>query len=385
MCNPIEKNKRILVSFIVPIYNGEQYYERMISQIQAAKLNSDAQVELIFVNDNPCKTIEICTENDDITIHTMETDINTGIQGARVRGLAYASGEYVVFLDQDDKIEKNYLLTQLCAIGNADFVVCQGYDEEKLIYKDISDMKCKITYESIREKGNFIVSPGQVLIRKDVIPKVWKENILENNGADDWLLWLLIFNATRKVALNYNAVYCHVVHGHNFSFNREKMFLSVNEVRDIVKATKLFSDKEIADINKTIDTMVRGWLADADRIRVRSNIYSIWLEELVSGENKIANLIKSNYGTSVALYGCGEIGKKLFSYFNHNEIRVKYFIDTQKQGNIENIPIVPLVDNLPEVNIVIVTLTIEEKEVMEKLKNYGVNNVISVRELFLYC
>ena len=138
-------------------------------------------------------------------------------------------------------------------------------------------------------------------------------------------------------------------------------------------------------INKTIDTMVRGWLADADRIRVRSNIYSIWLEELVSGENKIANLIKSNYGTSVALYGCGEIGKKLFSYFNHNEIRVKYFIDTQKQGNIENIPIVPLVDNLPEVNIVIVTLTIEEKEVMEKLKNYGVNNVISVRELFLYC
>ena len=40
------------------------------------------------------------------------------------------------------------------------------------------------------EKGNPIISTGQVLMRRASIPGVWMENIMETNCADDYLLWL---------------------------------------------------------------------------------------------------------------------------------------------------------------------------------------------------
>ena len=58
--------------------------------------------------------------------------------------------------------------------------------------------------------GNKIVSPGQVLIRKDIIPKIWMKCHMKNNGADDFLLWILLFEQKHiNVVYNPKAIYYH--------------------------------------------------------------------------------------------------------------------------------------------------------------------------------
>ena len=88
-----------------------------------------------------------------------------------------------------------------------------------------------ITRDFIISVRNSIISPGQVLIRRDKIPAVWKNTRLSNNGADDWLLWLCMLGAGAELALNPEILFEHVVEGENESINAvhmiRKCFLSM--------------------------------------------------------------------------------------------------------------------------------------------------------------
>lgn len=93
----------IKISYIVPIYNAEKHLRACIESILAQK-NED--IELILVNDGSTDSSpEICDEYGEqdsrvIVIH----QTNSGVSVARNRGLSAASGEYIRFVDSDDKI-----------------------------------------------------------------------------------------------------------------------------------------------------------------------------------------------------------------------------------------------------------------------------------------
>ena len=62
------------------------------------------------------------------------TQDNSGPSEARNNGISHSTGEYLVFIDSDDTVEKNYvefLLNKMINSG-ADLVCCG--------YKDISDI-----------------------------------------------------------------------------------------------------------------------------------------------------------------------------------------------------------------------------------------------------
>ena len=165
---------------------------------------------------------------------------NSGIHATRVNGLNAAEGEFVQFLDQDDRITDSCLLSQYNSIGNADFVIGNGYDEERnggkhLIFTNPSvqsaagDLKCQYYY------NNLIRSPGQVLIRRSSIPVYWAEQIMKNNGSDDAFLWILMLCRGAKAAINEEVVYEHVYTGENSSSNNEAMLRSQMEVAEKLK------------------------------------------------------------------------------------------------------------------------------------------------------
>ena len=134
------------ISIIVPIYHGKKYIENMIRQIAACALESkgDYTLELLFVNDDPGECIgslsmytQACLPDlfsAGMEIRTIETEQNRGIHGARVRGLEHCTGDYVLFLDQDDCIKPEYFSSQLTHLGEADAVVCKLLHEGKQFY-----------------------------------------------------------------------------------------------------------------------------------------------------------------------------------------------------------------------------------------------------------
>ena len=101
-----------LISVIVPVYNVEKYIKKCVNSI----LEQDYEnFELILVDDGSTdKSGDICDEfaNKDCRIKVIHKE-NGGLSDARNVAIDQINGEYIVFIDSDDYIEKNYLSTLL--------------------------------------------------------------------------------------------------------------------------------------------------------------------------------------------------------------------------------------------------------------------------------
>ena len=123
------------ISVIVPVYNAEKYVGRCIESVQA-QTYSDWQ--MILVDDgSKDKSLEICqgyagTDNRIRVIHQE----NAGPGIARNVGFEYAKGKYVVFIDSDDYIEKEYF--QLLSQHDEDvvYIDVRNVDEDGRMLKE---------------------------------------------------------------------------------------------------------------------------------------------------------------------------------------------------------------------------------------------------------
>ena len=95
-----------LISIIVPVYNGEQYIERIIN---TALDQTGKNFEMICVNDGSTdRTAELLLEyTSRYSWLQVINQKNKGLTGARNAGIEAASGEYIMFLDADDYLEDN--------------------------------------------------------------------------------------------------------------------------------------------------------------------------------------------------------------------------------------------------------------------------------------
>lgn len=98
------------LSIIIPVYNVEKYIERCLKSVVDQDLPEN-EYEIIVVNDgstdNSGKIIEdISKKYSNIIIHNQE---NSGLGGARNKGIKLAKGNYIWFIDSDDFVEKNCL------------------------------------------------------------------------------------------------------------------------------------------------------------------------------------------------------------------------------------------------------------------------------------
>lgn len=236
-------NKHSDISIIVPVYKGRQYIPEIIENIQKnAQYIKNKKIEIIFVNDFPEDKITIDNNPSEISIHLIENKKNMGIHASRQIGLDNSTGEFILFLDQDDRINEKFLLICYKTLKNnpyIPFVVCNGILENKdfirVIYKSKFRqllVKYKIFYALF---NNRIVSPGQCLIRKRAIPQIWKHLTINHNGADDYLLWLLMLDNNMSPALVYKKLYRHRYTDRNASLDLSEMYHSVEEVAMVLE------------------------------------------------------------------------------------------------------------------------------------------------------
>lgn len=89
-----------LVSVIVPVYNGAHFLDDTIANLQKQTYTN---LELIFVDDCSTDTSLNVLEKYKKDIIILQHESNKGCAGTRNTGIAYATGEFIAFLDYDDK------------------------------------------------------------------------------------------------------------------------------------------------------------------------------------------------------------------------------------------------------------------------------------------
>lgn len=119
-----------MISFIVPIYNAEQYLPACLDSLLGQTVRD---LQIILVDDSSTDgslavAQRYAAQDTRIEIYVQS---HAGQSAARNKGLSYVKGDYLAFVDADDTIDANWCETMLQAIEGVDYVQ-SGYNDTKI-------------------------------------------------------------------------------------------------------------------------------------------------------------------------------------------------------------------------------------------------------------
>ena len=98
-----------MISVIITTRNYQRYVERAIRSVLDQSMPKD-QYEVVVVNDASTDHTRSVLENYEHDVRVIHLETNVGLAAARNRGIEKAKGQFVVFVDADDYVQKNLLL-----------------------------------------------------------------------------------------------------------------------------------------------------------------------------------------------------------------------------------------------------------------------------------
>ena len=135
-----------LFSIVVPVFNLEEQIEKCIESLRQQTMND---YEIILVDDGSTdRSYEICRRfaAEDTRIQAVSQP-NGGVSKARNTGIRLARGKYIVFVDGDDYVERDYLKDLSEADEDADLVIMGytlEYDTHKIpVPKHVEEMRIR--------------------------------------------------------------------------------------------------------------------------------------------------------------------------------------------------------------------------------------------------
>lgn len=350
------------VSVIVPLYKGKKYIDKIFymmgKNVENLQLRVPFELELILVNDYPDEQIEInLPEMPHITINYFTNDRNRGIHYSKVRGARQAKGEYLLFLDQDDSIEDQYLNSQLQEIQLFDAVFCNGiYRFGEHIFPRGKQFPLKYDTEYYLRNGYPLVSLGQLLIRREAIPNGWMKCCLQNNGWDDHLFWTCMVCEQIKIKYNPQSLYTHEENGNNESFRWEEMQKSGMEFREYLLQEGYFVGEQQQRFSELIDRKLNKYnrYMEIDRI---------W--QFVS-RDVLQHFFLKHSIQRIAIYGIGIYGLKLYKALKGGNVRIVYGIDQKAEEKHVGIDVYTHFQDNIKVDAVVCATGFEDEKIIRR-------------------
>jgi len=166
------------ITIIIPVYNTEKYLHRCLDSILAQTFTD---FECILIDDSSKdNSIEICEDyaKKDNRVIALKNDKNMGASLTRQKGLSYAKGEYIQFIDSDDYIEKDMLekMYDKASKENLDIVFC-----DMLMLQDCRNIYIKANIDN-KDKIEMIKNIGVVInsYTASLCNKITKKQIFNN-------------------------------------------------------------------------------------------------------------------------------------------------------------------------------------------------------------
>lgn len=135
----IQKEQRVKVSVVMPVYNSELYLKNCLDSILGQTLR---EIEVICIDDGSTDSsndiLQKCALQDSRLIVLKQENLGAG--SARNKGLSISNGKYLFFSDSDDYFELSLLekMYENAELMNSDFCVC------------LTDLNCMKTGEIVR-------------------------------------------------------------------------------------------------------------------------------------------------------------------------------------------------------------------------------------------
>jgi glycosyltransferase involved in cell wall biosynthesis len=260
-----------LVSVVIPCYNQATYLAQAIESVQR---QTHPFIEITVLDDGSTdETVAVASRYESVRCVTQR---NQGPSAARNEGLKYASAEYVVFLDADDRLLPPAIETALRHFAaHPEVALVAG----RCIAIDARGVQQQTHHDSLVERDhylrllatNYIWTPGSVMFRTAVLRSVGGFARALSAG-EDYALYL-------RIAKDH-PIFCHDLivieyrqHGSSASREPMKMMRSLLHVMDsqhrLVKGDPL-AERALRDGIKHWQTRYGDQVMDAVRKQLRA-------------------------------------------------------------------------------------------------------------------
>ena len=250
-------NTMAMFSIIIPVYNVEKYLHECLDSVLGQIYSN---YEIVLVDDGSTDLSgKICDEySEKCNFISVVHQNNQGLSSARNVGINAAKGEYLVFLDSDDFIQKDGLeiLSNIIEKENPDIIINNYYSVEdgnpKLLSKPWNLSK------AYSGSGEVLTACSSV---NNIVLTAWcivakRAFLLENNlmfypgiKHEDELWTPQVIIKSAKTVLNGKAFYCY----------RTERAGSIVRVPDIKKLfDKLFIIDELIKFSKTLNRVEKS-------------------------------------------------------------------------------------------------------------------------------
>ncbi len=277
------------VSVIVPIYNVRDYIFECVNSLVNQTLKD---IEIILVNDGSLDdSLKIVLDNFDDSRITIVYKENGGQASARNRGVYYARGKYLFFLDGDDflaldALEKMY---QEASENDLDIVYCNYY-----LYYDKKNLEIALNnpyYQESNKKSTVLGIPGPAckLIKRELYLK-YDIKFLEGHFYEDLAIIPFLMATTNKISY-LDTPYYYYVQRNGSTMNKktyDKRFEDIFEVLEYLE-NKFIEYKMDLEFHDELEFLYIEHLLHAASLRF------IDYKEGIKNIKKISNIMKEKY------------------------------------------------------------------------------------------
>lgn len=273
------------ISLVVPVYNVGKYLEHCIISI----LNQDYENwELILIDDgSQDESGNLCDlfVKKDSRIKVIHQK-NQGQAAARNRGIEFAKGNYISFIDSDDSIKPMFLSTllQTSKSRNCDIVAC-GIN---FVYSKMSESNSSNEiFEKTPDEALFDLFSDKYF-RFEVWNKLYKREIFENLRFKEGQLHEEVYLTPRAIILANKLAYVDLPlynylvsrEGNtNSSFNLKRLVL-IDEFKSLIT---YLSENRKADIANIAQVCYMSHMLSLYKIAYRKNV-SIEIRDKILNE-----------------------------------------------------------------------------------------------------
>jgi len=240
--------KTKLLTIIITTFNSIEYIHNIINLIRSS---NDKNIEIIVVDDSSSDdTINLLSKIKSDNLIILQKTENLGLSHSRNLGMSHSSGDFIVFLDDDDQLLINKLIYQLETIeeetsGEFDFIEFdynKDYDKYMMSSSNFtSEIDYKIYLTSVRLLNVLDLDSYEAQAWK----KIYRREFLFKNGIafcegifhEDELWNFYVYTSARLMVKLNSTIYFYNTNYNSItiSSNHEKVAKRGKDIRFVAK------------------------------------------------------------------------------------------------------------------------------------------------------
>lgn len=377
-----------LVSIVVPIYNVKEYLSECIDSIISQTYD---KIEIILVDDGSSDgCAELCDgfAEKDPRVRVLHKE-NGGLVSSRKAGMNIATGQYIVCVDGDDKIDPKMIETLVeGAIANDVEVVQCGYFEEIENLQMQKPIKSEEYLIKEVDASKLLHSwmNGRPCIGSQIWNKLYRSELFrlcyqnvpdDRNFGEDQIFFIHLLNNMKNFKVLPACLYYYRVRDNSMSHETtdNSLWFKQDNLLNCLYILVQGLGYDITEIE------LRDWLFREKYGIMRGSLRIYGLDAPYYKFSNPSNLMNQR----VVVYGAGVIGKEYIEYISKYEfIQVSAWIDKSPEKYHYDFREVKSISILSNLDYDYIVIAIKDPKVVEIIKTSLIKEYLISEEKILW-